>query len=454
MKTNVILQGDVLEKLKELPDESVDCIITSPPYWGLRDYGESTCKIWDGNPNCEHEFEIKDNVKFGLAEAPEPSGLRNKLENLDDKGRGKKEIRWKSGFCKKCGAWYGQLGLEPTLDLYLDHLFEIMKELKRVLKKTGVIFWNHGDCYGGVKYGKTDKKVSEYVKDSQKNLKKVAPSYSKCMMLQNYRFILQCINKLGLILRNIIIWYKPNHMPSSVKDRFTNAYEPVFMLVKNKKYYFDLDAVRIPHKNPNSKAFNIRVRDVKKGRIKAPDRIASPKEIEKYIEGYKELNPLGKNPGDLWTIPTQPFPEAHFATFPERLVEPMIKAGCPQWICKKCGKARERITKKKLVVRKEFKDKGKAYQNVASGSKEMPAIPRARTGLEGHNEYYTIGWTDCGCNAGWRPGIVLDPFFGSGTTGLVALKLGRNFIGIELNPDYIKIAKKRLEKWLKQTRLF
>lgn len=372
MEVNKIYCGDTLEIIKKFPDESIDCIVTSPPYWGLRDFGVE-----------------------------------------------------------------GQIGLESTLEEYIEKILRITAELKRVLKKTGVMFWNHGDCYGanelrrdiisGALGEKRQKKTPVYKRPS------IIPQ--KCMAMQNYRLILQMIDEQGWILRNIIIWYKPNHMPSSVKDRFTNAYEPVFMLVKNKKYWFDLDAVRVSQKLERA--------GDKRG-----------KRVYDNPNGIKELGwskeyipyPLGKNPGDVWEISTQPLPEAHFATFPERLVEPMIKAGCPQWICKKCGKARERIVEKRLIVCKKFEDKGKAYFNVAGGSKEMPAIPRARTGLEGYNEYHTLGWTDCGCNAGWRPGIVLDPFIGAGTVAVVAKKLGRNFIGIELNPEYIKMAEKRIEK--------
>ena len=361
--------------LQQMPDEFVDCIITSPPYWGLRDYG----------------------------------------------------VR-------------GQIGLEPTLEEYLEKMLAVTAELKRVLKPMGVMFWNHGDSYGGSNRGANDYRErnglemrprTHYTRQKPCKDEKILP---KCMAMQNYRLVLRMIDEQGWILRNIIIWHKPNHMPSSVRDRFTNAYEPVFMLVKSKEYWFDLDAVRLPHKwgewyeRPGGTKYTYH-----------------PLDGHKLSLGERVGHPSGKNPGDVWQIPTQPFPEAHFATFPERLVEPMVKAGCPQWICKKCGKVRERIIEKKLVVHREFNDKGKAYQNVVSGSKEMPAIPRARTGLEGHNEYYTIGWTDCGCNAGWRPGIVLDPFIGSGTVAKVATRLRRQWIGIELNPEYVEMAYRRLK---------
>ncbi|HEC72235.1 MAG TPA: hypothetical protein ENI36_01365, partial [Thermoplasmatales archaeon] len=215
-----IIQGDTLKVLKTFPDECIDCIITSPPYWGLRDYGESTNTIWGGDPNCKHEFELEHIYR-------EPS----KTGEISEKAKiGQGYRNYKSGFCKKCGAWYGQLGLEPTLKMYIEHLLQITAELKRILKPTGVMFWNHGDSYfndsrGGIRPTGENSCVKQEgrYKGSVKILSKLQP---KCLCLQNYRLILRMIDKQGWILRNIIIWYKPNHMPSSVKDRFTNAYEP------------------------------------------------------------------------------------------------------------------------------------------------------------------------------------------------------------------------------------
>jgi len=581
---DTILQGDTLQVLKTIPSDSIDTIITSPPYWGLRDYGEQTNTIWDGDPNCKHEFELTRSKKQNMAEAPEPSGLRTKLENLDNEGRGKKEIKWQSGFCSKCGAWYGQLGLEPTLDLYIEHLLQITAELKRVLKPTGVMFWNMGDNYSNqdtllkefsiedewlrllgwiytdgtvlrdgsriciyqskqrgiteieyllnklglkyTKYGPHKRNYQYYIhaKDSRKvneilglNGEKCLPSWlrfcsrrqiiifleaiisgdgsrrkydtvvygnkdkleplknlleskdiscklyknsrgdwllqihqelwnpkyykEKSLCFQNYRLILRMIDEQGWILRNTIIWHKPNHMPSSVKDRFTNAYEPVFMLTKSKKYWFDLDAVRVPHKIESIKRA-ARARKSKK--LDAGQYSTSYK--NEYI-GYDDLegklsrgelrgtHPLGKNPGDVWEISTEGFPEAHFATFPEKLVEPMIKAGCPQWICNKCGKPRERITKIERELEPHRKKLGIGHKTIqATETSTIHHIIRN----------YTLGWTDCGCNAGWHPGVVLDPFAGSGTTLYVARKLGRHYLGIELNPEYVKMAQKRL----------
>jgi hypothetical protein len=158
------------------------------------------------------------------------------------------------------------------------------------------------------------------------------------------------------------------------------------------------------------------------------------KECEKLPENYS----LGKNPGDLWTIPTQPFPEAHFAVYPEKLIIPMIKAGCPQWVCKKCGLARVRVVNKKQIptrpgLKSKYDLKQSPYQSDTLRHRVL-------------SKFYTIGWSNCSCKLEnkWQPGIVLDPFMGSGTTGLVAKKLGRDFIGIEISEKYCEMAEKRI----------
>jgi len=431
-----IICGHVLDVLKTLPEESIDTVVTSPPYWGLRSY------LPDDHPDKQKE-----------------------------------------------------IGLEPTLDLYINHLIEVMSELKRILKKTGVIFWNHADSYGGSggasgkypeahpegnvggRFGIDKRKISIF--PSKPPALRLTP---KCMLLQNYRFILRCVDELGLILRNVIIWYKPNHMPSPVKDRFTLSYEPVFMLVKNRNYWFDLDAVRLPHKEssrkrvlravsnkhkylnhpeysgggginkprPNRRKLSIKFSEL----FDKPDREYHREQNMtfsqyQYAEGdylVVNLHPLGANPGDVWTIPTQPFPEAHFATFSEKLVEPMIKAGCPRWICKKCGKPRERIVKSEKVG-----DSQKRGGYIVGGdgvyTGNVYSIPHK------HAKKEFVGWTDCGCGVGWESGIVLDPFGGSGTVGIVAEKLGRNSILIDLNKEYCEMAYKRLKSMAVQVKL-
>lgn len=315
-----IIQGDSLEVLKTLPDESVDCVITSPPYWALRDYG------------CE-----------------------------------------------------GQLGLEPTFQEYIDKLCNIFDEAKRVLKKEGTCWVNIGDTYmgnssysekgrqgfGNDKIGMIYKKQwidPKYEKPGESRLRGREHVLSgqiieKSLCQIPSRFAIEMTNR-GWILRNEIIWHKPNCMPSSVEDRFTVDFEKVFFFVKSKKYYFE--QILEPYTAPldrwggdNLKADNESEWDKGTGQSTYRTRNMRP-------------NEEGRNKRTVWSITTKGFSEAHFATYPEALVEPMVKAGCP------------------------------------------------------------LG------------GIVLDPFSGSGTTGRVAIDNGREYIGIELNPEYIKIQEKRL----------
>jgi site-specific DNA-methyltransferase (adenine-specific) len=297
----------------------------------------------------------------------------------------------------------GQLGLEPDFREYISRLLQVFDELNRVLKRTGSFYLNLGDTY---------------------SRGRLVPA--KCMIGIPWRIALALIDN-GWILRNDVVWNRPNSMPSSVKDRLSNTYEHIFHLVKSKKYYYNLDAIRIPHKFA-AKPFNIRVRDAQRGRLQSKWGTlahASEQEVKTYDEkNYSKYppheprhfqllsmgiahgghtgktvrhdHPLGKNPGDLWKINSKPHPFAHFAVYPEEICVRPILSSCPTQVCVKCG------------------------------------TPRLPTGQS------------CECNERFRPGIVLDMFAGSGTTLVVAKKLGRDFIGIELNPEYVKLARRRL----------
>ncbi|MEM3860751.1 MAG: DNA methyltransferase, partial [Candidatus Micrarchaeaceae archaeon] len=173
MNKLTIYNMHVLDALKQIADNSIDCIVTSPPYYGLRFYGKETNTIWDADPNCQHDFSIAKpmdlmhenrNNRIGTQEevAANPTGTTYIRKMHDESGLS----------CSKCGAWQGQLGLEPDYKMYLNHLLQITAELKRILKPTGTLWWNMGQTYAGNKQGKTDKKVSDYAKDSQNSLHK------------------------------------------------------------------------------------------------------------------------------------------------------------------------------------------------------------------------------------------------------------------------------------------
>jgi DNA modification methylase len=451
LPVNQIIQGDATEVLKKLPDNSIDCIITSPPYWGLRDYGKDTNTIWGGAENCEHEW---------VESLPPPTklGLQG---NTDEKYRAVNTSKPEPGkFCKKCGAMYGRLGLEPTPEMFVDHLIEIFREIKRVLKSHGNVFVVIDDTYSGSGkgYGSIDPKWPK-ARDTRNVIKpnrfKISiPNKSLCLVPE--MFAIRMVYDLGFILRQKLIWTKKvliyknmetmgNGMPESARDRQPHNWEYIYHFVKKPKYWYDQDTVRMPYTKPMNRWGG---------------RVLVAKGKSTWDEGTGEItyrtrnmrpNPLGANAPDTLLIDTKPFPEAHFAVFPERLVEFLLKVGCPEQICKKCGKPRERIVK---VHRPEDYDpscKAPYADKVHPNWRNRPMSKIFADTLRSRRE--TTGWTDCGCGAGWKSGIVLDPFIGSGTTALVALKNGRDFIGIELNKEYIKIAEKRIKPYIGIKRL-
>jgi DNA modification methylase len=332
LESNTIYCGDAFEILKTFPAECVDCCITSPPYWGLRDYG---------------------------------------IE--------------------------GQIGMEKTPEEYVVRIVDIFREVRRVLKKSGTLWLNLGDSYsgGGRGSGYSEKQDSNrgtvgmprsIVADGLKPKDLVGIPWRVAFALQAD----------GWWLRQDIIWAKPNPMPESVTDRCTKSHEYIFLLSKSDHYYFDSEAIQekaaydgrrdtvmkgsekyedgalIQTGNANSLAVKGRER-WKKGKLQGTDYGGDGAGFKGH-SGYDILeNPYVRNKRSVWNVATKPFADAHFATFPERLVIPMMLAGVP------------------------------------------------------------------------RGGIVIDPFSGAGTTAMVARKLERQFVGIELNTEYVKMSENRIE---------
>ena len=334
-EVDFILQGDCLETLKTLPDKSVNCSVTSPPYFGLRDYGVD-----------------------------------------------------------------GQIGLEETPEEYIERLVDVFREVKRVLRDDGTLWLNIGDSYNSQPPG--NKKPSGFSQTRPSRLSGNGDQET----VKTGRHLIKGIKQKDLIgipwmlafalradgwyLRQDIIWHKPNPMPESVKDRCTKSHEYIFMLSKSQQYYFDSDAIQeeavsVINENSNlrfggkkygdnnDKHFQTYSGNTYKPRTKnVMAKGLTPNGMHlRREEGEQDVQYTVRNKRDVWTIPVQPTKEAHFATFPEKLVEPCILAGCP------------------------------------------------------------VG------------GVVLDPFFGSGTTGRVAISTNRHYIGCELNPEYIEICNRR-----------
>lgn len=302
---------------------------------------------------------------------------------------------------------------------------------------------NLGDSYGGsgnASGHKEDTKNLGYKTlemGATRGNQKTTRQYAKSLLDIPYRFSIEMINR-GWSKRNTIIWHKPNCMPSSAKDRFTVDFEYLFFFVKNKKYWFEqqfeehLTQENRPDGIIRNRIFNY---DSKLNKLRGYKTKEQDKEMQGPQYHDKDINYglNGRNKRAVWIIPTQPFPEAHFAVYPKGLIEIPIKAGCPEFVCKKCGKARVKIIISESKPTRpgiESKDKN---NNIYSAN-------RKRYMPEYKGEYHT----NCNCNAGFEGGIVLDPFMGAGTTALVALKQRKRYIGIEIKKEYIDMANKRI----------
>jgi DNA modification methylase len=342
-----ILEGDVREVLRRLPDNSVHSVVTSPPYWGLRDYGVE-----------------------------------------------------------------GQLGLEPTPEEYVQNMVEVFREVRRVLRDDGTLWLNLGDSYasggmsnpsskstlgGGKDLGAADYSITRKVPNGLKPKDLVGIPWRVAFALQAD----------GWYLRSDIIWEKPNAMPESVRDRPTKSHEYIFLLSKSKKYFYDNEAIKEPAVTADKKA-------VKKQNTESKQDGVGKRQYTGFNARYKHTPTRNKR--TVWSVATKPYEGAHFAVFPPDLIRPCILAGVPEKCCDKCGAPYERVIKR-------------------TGHKNKREPAHATDELR----------PTCDCNAGVTSGVVLDPFMGSGTTLLVATEHGRQAIGIELNPKYIKLAHQRLD---------
>jgi len=442
-----IVHANALDYLKQMEDESVDCVVTSPPYYGLRSY-EGADTVWGGDPKCEHDFELNEYLPEATRFRTNENGIGS---HLNTRIYGNQTT--KSGFCKKCGAWYGQLGLEPTYQMYLDHLLMITRELKRVLKKTGTLFWNMGDSYASEGGPSRHKGYSDPKWPKARNGSFDQPTTypqgikPKSLMMIPERFAIGMIDQ-GWILRNKIIWFKPNGLPSSAKDRFTNKWEYVFFFVKSKKYYFDLDAVRVPPKKTNYKPFNYRVREAIMGRLKqkfGSMYSASEKEKTQYDRhGVRVYN--SKYTLDMYLSPQDPI------YLKQKLVRVASREVAKELFPNDQEKQQEIV---KFVHNYYSNPKGANPGDVI----DTPAVKSSYSNADGsdfmsiatrphkfaHFAVYPESLIEplikAGCPEG---GTVLDPFAGSGTTGVVAKKLNRNAILIEISEKYVEIIKQRL----------
>lgn len=321
-----VIVGDATAELARLPEGSVDMVLTSPPYFRLRDY-----------------------------------------------------------------AVTGQLGLEPTVDEWVAGLRDVAREIARVLVPSGSFWLNVGDTYStGDREG----------------------AGRKSLLLGPERLALALLED-GWRLRNKIVWQKANTMPSSVTDRLTCSWEALYVFVRADRYFFDLDAIRAPHTSTPPKRQRPRLIRTKRAQWLGPNTDDATGLVRMKASG-RVGHPLGKNPGDVWRIPASNYRGSHHATFPVALAELAIRAGCPEQRCVVC-----RTPYRRPVHRQVVKGIGET------------AVRWALT-------------PQCSCAAKAEPGIVLDPFFGAGTTALGAIENRRDWLGIELSPHFAREARQRI----------
>lgn len=308
----ILYQGHALDILKNMKSESVQCMVTSPPYWGLRNY-EIEPQVWDDPSDCEHIWgtESKKSNRWGGIETIS----KKQASNYGAYQTAGNNSLSQGQFCQKCNAWHGSLGLEPSIELYIQHMVQIFREVKRVLHPSGTLWLNLGDSYNGSGGSGGDYNKGGLKEGQPKYGRKYSPSLKpKDLCGIPWRTAL-AMQADGWYLRSDIIWHKPNPMPESVTDRPTKSHEYLFLFTKSSKYFYDADAIK---------------EDAKWERWGNQTVIKEQQGTAKWIKNKekKDLQSLGKkNCRSVWTIPIQPHPEAHFATFPKKLVEPCIKAG-------------------------------------------------------------------------------------------------------------------------------
>lgn len=454
-----IMVGHVLHKLAELPDESVHCVVSSPPYWGLRDYGLEP-QVWGGSPGCAHEW--GDTLR-----CPGPSRFQGNTGERANRGGAtiRETPRDAGAYCARCGAWRGSLGLEPDYRLFLTNIVAVFRAVRRVLRRDGTLWLNIGDSYASTVNGRSAAETKAIGKDDRTFRDKPfstvqGPLKPKDLCGIPWRVAL-ALQDDGWWLRKDNIWHKPSPMPESARDRCTTAHEYLFHFAKSADYFYDAEAIKEPAGDDVGRGVG--------GWATEGDHQAITHQREDAPESHSAKHPRpsaakgsfgGKtadtdrpafravtrtrNKRSVWTIASQPFPEAHFATFPPALIEPVIKAATSvRGVCASCGAPWRRI------VERQFEPQGDVsaehavrHEGQHDADSNWPGTARGTTTVT------PVAWEpSCSCELRRTvAATVLDPFFGAGTTGLVADRLGRDCIGIELNPGYAEMARRRIER--------
>ena len=426
-----VINSDAREALAAMPAGSVHCAISSPPYWSLRDYGLEPV-VWGGDDH-EHEWgeEMVQGQRGKVGDASTLDGGNQRPESDD----GPQAAR-QGAFCRRCPAWRGSLGLEPTPELYVEHIVQVMRLVRRVLRDDGTLWLNLGDSYtrGGRREREPGKSKLHpaFVGDAYADgLRPDTPPGLKPKDLVGIPWrVAFALQADGWYLRSDIVWAKLNPMPESVTDRPTRSHEYVFLLSKSARYYYDADAIREPGQDWGP-------RDRSEWRARETGIQSGGKPHTGCIDGDFSA---GRNRRSVWEIATQPYPGGHFAVFPEKLVEPCILAGTSErGCCPECGARWERVGSLPAYIVTGSQDGPKRQAGAAD---ELVKRPYKERKLRLPRE--DRGWCPT-CDHDAEPVAcrVLDPFAGSGTVGLVAERLGRHSILIDASEDYCRMARER-----------
>jgi len=429
-----LLLGNCLDSLHELEDESIDTCITSPPYYGLRDYG--TAEWEGGDPNCNHTVSM--DTKW------------------NDPKRGKNVLRpevahrgGKSNKCLNCDAIRidEQIGLEDTPEQFIENLVEVFGLVKKKLKPTGTLWLNIGDSYAGSnQIGRRDKQIGGGLyegkqkgwKSDMTRSKKRNTNGIKAKDLIGIPWMLAfALRADGWYLRSDVIWNKPNPMPESVKDRPTKSHEYLFLLSKNKHYFYDHEAIK--EKDGGGQSGNS---------FRSRQGGATHQAVSGGIGGDEWVSDgCGRNKRSVWTVTTKPYRGAHFAVFPPELIEPCILAGTSaHGCCGECGAPFERnTTKQKNKQDDSLFQKSEGLKNPKRGGQRVTKTGSVPSYVP--SAYSTVNWQpSCEC-FGKHPiqrSVVLDPFGGSGTTAGVAILHNRDAVICELNEEFAALIPNRV----------
>jgi len=317
------MQGNALDVLRSMESESVQCVVTSPPYYGLRSY-KTEPQLWDGDENCDHVWGeklpfSKQDTRSAEKKREQGAAVGGSITFNDVTTTGNS-----GSFCQKCGSWRGELGLEPDFRLYISHLIQIFHEAKRVLKSDGCCFVNLGDSYAGSNgngYKQTIANANQSngldINQDFRRMHKRDDGDVRPKSLMNIpgRFAIAMTDELQMIQRNELIWFKRACMPSSAKDRWTVDFEPVYFFTKNAKYKFNQQLEPIKQ---------VSLDRVQYGWKSDHDSIGH---IDVEAMGSRFANPDGRNARTLLDVPFEPQSNSHYASYPTKLAERFILAG-------------------------------------------------------------------------------------------------------------------------------